>query len=686
MAAARSAGAPGIALRGLLARDGRRAPPVAVGALAVAVFTWWAVDEGGAAPGSWYPGALLFLAALVAVVRPGDQRRLQAPGRWALAALAAFTLWSFLSLTWADAPGDAWDGANRTLLYLTVFVLFAALPWKPAEAGVFLTAFALVTAGVGAWAVIRGIGGSDPAMLSGGRLAGPVGYENASAALFLAAFWPAVLLASRPATPWQARGILLAASSVLLNLCVLTQSRGSLIAGATALVLAVALTRERARLLLALAGLGVTTLASLPALLAVYDAAPADSGDALLRAAGVMGLSAAILLASGLASGRVARLPASVRRPTMPMRWLAATAAAALALGGLVLAGARPTAVPGAVGALTVESRFTAGAESGRYDFWRVAARQFAQHPLQGAGADNFAHDYARERRRREEPLYPHSVIMRTLGQTGIVGGVLLGGFFAAAFLSVRRLRGGGTREGVAVAAFVCAAAWLAHASIDWLWELPALTAPALACLGLIAGLCATSGACAAPEPSRPRLRHAGAIAVAVTGAAAVSYALPALAAREIEHAVARWDGDPAAALRGLERARRLNPLSDRADVIAGALTLQAGDRRRARRWFRRALSRDARNWYAEAALALVDLRDGRRAAALARLERARRLNPLEPAIAAAPSAAQRATPAPLDVEARVAGLAVPGPLGRRPVGCRPVLGLAAACVRGAGT
>jgi hypothetical protein len=675
-----------MALRGLLARDGRRAPPVMVGALAIAVFTWWAVDEGGAAPGSWYPGALVFLAALVAVARPGDRHRLQAPGRWALAALTAFTAWSFLSLAWADAPGDAWDGANRTLLYLTVFLLFAALPWKPSEAGVVLAAFVLATAGVGVWAVIRAMGGSDPAMLSGGRLAGPVGYENASAALFLAAFWPAVLLASRRETPWQARGILLAAASVLLNLCVLTQSRGSLIAGATALVLAVALTRERARLLLALAGLGVTTLASLPALLAVYDAAPADPGDALLGAGGAMGVSAAILLASGLASGRVARLPASVRRPTMPMRWLAATAAAALALGGLALAEARPAAVPGAVRDLTVESRFTAGAESGRYDFWRVAVRQFAEHPLQGAGADNFAHDYVRERRRREEPLYPHSVILRTLGQTGIVGAVLLAGFVAAAFLGVRRLGDGGAREGVAVAALVCAAAWLAHASIDWLWELPALAAPAMAFLGVIAGLGMASAASGAPQPSRPRLRLARAMAVAVAGAAAVSYALPALAAREIERAVARWDGDPAAALRGLERARRLNPLSDRADVIGGALTLRAGDRRRARRWFRRALSRDARNWYAEAALALVDLRDGRRAAAVARLERARRLNPLEPAIAAAASAAQQGRPAPFGVEARVSGLAVPGPLGRRPVGCRPVLGLAAACARGAGT
>ena len=77
----------------------------------------------------------------------------------ALAALAAFTVWSFLSITWADARGDAWDGANRTLLYLLVFALFAALPWTAAEASILLGAFALATAVAGAWAVGATLGG-----------------------------------------------------------------------------------------------------------------------------------------------------------------------------------------------------------------------------------------------------------------------------------------------------------------------------------------------------------------------------------------------------------------------------------------------------------------------------------------------------------------------------------------------
>jgi O-antigen ligase len=684
MTGAQLAGVPGAALRRLLLRDGRRVPPVALGLPAIALFAWWAANEGGAAPGAWYPGALLFLAALVVCARPDDLRRLPPFARRALAMLALFSAWSFLSVAWADARGDAWDGANRTLLYLTVFVLFAAVRWKPAEAAVVLAGFALATAGVGAWEVVQAIAGSDPAAFAGGRLAGPVGYENATAALLLAAFWPALLLASQRETPWPARGVLLAAASVLLDLCVLAQSRGSLVAGTTALVLALVLTRERGRLLLALSALAMTTLAALPALLSVYDAVPGEGRDALARAGLAIALSAAVLLAAGLASRYLDRPPmASLWGARSPPRWVAAAAAAVLATGGLAVTLARTDAVPGAAGAPSLDSRFTAGVESGRYDFWRVAARQFVRHPLQGAGADNFAHDYARERRRGEEPLYPHSIMLGAFGQTGIVGGALLIGFLATACAGVLRPGRGRAREPVAVAALVCAAAWLVHATIDWLWELPALAAPAMACLGLIAGLSVTAGAHSGPALRRVRLGRAAAAAVAIVAAA--SYALPALAAHEIERAVLRVGTDPAAALRGLERARSLNPLSDRADVIGGALALEAGDLPRARRSFQRALARDAQNWYPEAVLAVIDLREGRRTAALARLSRARRMNPLEPAIAAAMSAGRRGVPAPPEVQARLSRLTVPGPLGRRPVGCRPVLGLAAACARSAG-
>jgi hypothetical protein len=339
-----------------------------------------------------------------------------------------------------------------------------------------------------------------------------------------------------------------------------------------------------------------------------------------------------------------------------------------------VLVAALVVAGLGAVVAGAVGTRFAGGAGSGRYDFWRVAWTQLKRHPLQGAGADNFAHDYARERRGREEPLYPHSIEWRTLGQTGLVGAVLLAAFFIAACATARR----STADPVTVAALVSAAAWLAHATIDWLWELPALGAPAMACLGLVAARPGAPRGAAAPPA-----RGLGAALVAAGCVAAASYALPALAAGEIERGVAVWHRDPAAAQQRLERARQLNPLSDRADVVAGTLALADGDVAAAGRAFRRAAARDPGNWYAQAQLGAVELQRARRAGAIAALGRARRMNPNEPAIALALDAARAGRPLPREVEARMAEHAVPGPRERHSVDCRPVLGLGTNCPDG---
>jgi hypothetical protein len=628
---------------------------VVVGLVVVTVLAWWMAHEGGFGPGAWYPGALLLLALLVAVVRPAGLSGLPARGRWSVLLFAAFTAWSYLSIAWADARGDAWDSANRALLYLTVFVLFAGLRWRRVEAAAVLGAFVLLTVTVGMLEIVIALVGDASRVFESGRLAGPIGYENASAALFGIAFWQAVVLAADRAAPRPARAVLLAMAGLLLELCVLTQSRGSLISLTAGLVCALALTRERARLLLALSATALAALLSLPALVAVFDRPPDTGGTVLDTAMIVMALSAVALSAVGWASPRLdGWSPTRRLRPGLHLGWGTAAVVAILA-----------------AGALAASSRFTAGVESGRYDFWRVAMLQVADHPLQGAGAGNFTDDYARERHRHEQPQYPHSIVLDAFGQTGVVGGLLLLGFLATALLSA-------TRGPVAVAAAASAAAWLGHASIDWLWEVPAVTAPAMACLGLVVGAARPNDR----EDSDRPLWLARVLALGVALAAAVSYMLPALAAREIERAVRRWDSDPAGALRELDRARRLNPLTDRADVVAGALTLESGDRAVARRAFERAAVRDPGNWYPRAALGLLELQDGARAAAIAQLRQAQRMDPREPAITAALAAAQQGRAAPPGVRTRLVQTALPGPLGRRPATCRPVLGLATACSR----
>jgi hypothetical protein len=640
---------------------GQRAARRAVGVLVVALFAWWAVADGGYAPGAWYPGALMLLVAIAGCVRPRMLRDVPPGARLALAALAGFTAWTFCSIAWADARGDAWDGANRTLLYLMVFALFAVVPWTVAEAAAGLGAFALATAGVGAWEIGRVVvAGADASVFVDGRLAGPVGYENASAALFLVAFWPALLLAAHPLAPGWARAIMLATAGLLLELTVLAQSRGALVAGVVTLTLAVLLVRNRILLLASLLAVGAVTAASLPTLLGVYEAAPREPD--LGPVAIALGLSAAVLVATGLVLGRVAGGRGRLVRGVAAAAVVLTTAGAALAI-----AAGTPA-----------DSRLAAGLGSGRYDFWRVATLEFVRHPLGGVGADNFAHDYVRERRRREEPLYPHSLALRAVTQLGAVGGALLALFVGAVVVAVRRLPSGDLgRSAVSVAAFVAGAVWLVHGSIDWLWEMPAVAAPAMACLGLAAGL----------GPRAPEVR-AGASTVARAGAAIVacaaglSLALPALSAREVEGAVRAWRSDPGGALRRLERARELNPLTDRPDLVAGAVARRAGDRERARRAFLAALGRDDRNWHAHVEVALLDLQDGRRPAALVRLRRAHELNPREPVIGVAIRATARGQQPSRALLDRLSELAIPRPIGRGPVDCRPVLGLGSSCVR----
>jgi hypothetical protein len=635
--------------------DGCRASRVLVGLFMVTVVAWLTQHEGGYAPGAWYPAALLMLASGVAVVRPTALSALPRLGRWSMALFALFVAWSYLSIAWAHAQGDAWDSANRALLYLTVFAVFAGLGWRRGEAATALSVLAVATAALGAGAVIGGLTGDASDSFSGGRLAGPIGYENASAALFGIAFWPAIVLAADRWMPRLARGALLAAAGVLLELCVLAQSRGSLISLALGLVCAVALTHDRPRLVAALAAVAVTTLASLPALLAVFDHPPDLGGDTLDTAAAAIVASAVVLFAAGLALPRLDRWSPAGPHRAVRLAWAAAAVVAVLA-----------------AGTLAASSRFTAGIESGRYDLWRVSLLQVGDHPVQGAGAGNFAEDYARERNRHEQPLYPHSIVLGAFGQTGIVGGLLLVGFLATALLCV-------TRVPVSVAGAASAVTWVAHASLDWLWEMPAVTVAPMACLGLVVS---SSAAEVLPARLRPWPGPARAVVALAAVAATLSYALPALAAREVERAVRRWDADHAGALHALDRARRLNPLTDRADLVAGGLALRGGDRQEARIAFLRATSRDGSNWYPQAAIGALDLLEDRQPEAVARLRAAQRMNPREPAIAEALAAAERGGPLPSGVLARLHDQAMPGPLGRRPVTCRPVLGLSAGCAR----
>jgi O-antigen ligase len=617
-----------------------------VGALGFAVFCIWAGKDAGFATTTWYPGALFLLGLLVvlALADPASLTAVPRPAAVAALLLFAFAAWSCASIAWSSAKGVAWDGANRTVLYAAVYLLFVALRRHRVSAVVWLVGFGAVVAAIGFVDLARAAFGSDPAQFFlNGRLAAPAGYPNAACALFVFCAWAPAYLAARREVPPLVRGAVLAVACVLSQLAVVTQSRASLVVIPVAVLVYVALVPFRVRALLPLAAVGVALVVTVHRLVAPYvplthgrDAAPA------LRAVvwTLIVSAVAVFVAWSLFALVDRRFRVPRRAVVVTQTVLSVLLILALAAGIALLAVGSPrdrvahawrdfkSGYPSATGS---SSHFSSGLGNNRYDFWRVALDEFRRHPLNGVGADNFAEDYVAQRHSNEEPLYPHSLELRVLAQTGVVGALLFGGFLvAAAVAALRMFRGRSVADGT-VRAGVAAAVYVGlHGSIDWFWEFPALTAPAIAALALAAG---TNDPAPVGKDHRSRRTLAAAAVVVTAVVAACSFVLPWTADRLEQRAAAEWPTNARAAFHDLDRAGRLNPVSPDPDLLAGAIASKLGDVATMREAFRRALARDPRQWYARLELGIAEATGGRRAAALRQLAAARRLDPREPVV-----------------------------------------------------
>src|SRR6202451_1243733 len=160
------------------------APATVPALVAIALFVVWATSQAGYPVTHWAPGGLLVLALLgiaLGVVRL-RLAEVPLPVKVALACLAGYTAFSFASILWAAVPGDAWEGANRTLLYLLVFALFALWPPRGRSAALLLGGWTLGMIGPAACAPLHvdaAAARSLQLLLPEGRLVYPAGYVNA---------------------------------------------------------------------------------------------------------------------------------------------------------------------------------------------------------------------------------------------------------------------------------------------------------------------------------------------------------------------------------------------------------------------------------------------------------------------------------------------------------------------------
>ena len=611
--------------------------------LAVCVFVWWTAAEGGVDLSRSYPGGVLVFGALfvLMVAQPRQVGAASTLVRTAVLLAAALGLLMLLSTLWADVPADAWDGGNRTLMYAGCFALFALTPFRTWTLAVCVGIWAAGVAGMGAASLLSAATNGDLGWIfDDNRLSQPVGYVNATCAICLMAFWPAVVLASRRELPVAARAVLLGVAFVLVDLAVLAQSRASLVAFPLTAAAAFLLVPGRVRLLLTLLPVALGVALTLGPMLDVFPALDDGVGRAAAEDAFralVIGF-VLVVLAAAVAASVDRRVTVSARTARRADRALAVGAAAlvlAASVGALVAVGHPVARASDAWDEFNSGypddfegSHFTGGGFGDyRADYWRVALGQFREQPLLGAGADNFAAAYIKERRFDNEAHFPHSIQVAILSSTGIVGSVIFLALIGCAGASF--FRGWRGRDPLAVAvgaaAMLVFTHWLVHGSIDWFLEIPALGAPAFAFLGAAA-------ATGSPrESGRPSSALAYGIAAAAAAAVVVA-APPWLATRRIESATAGWQERPGESIRGLERAATLDPLSDRPYLLAGAIANRTGRPERARSLLLRALERNRLNWYARLELAIAEAALDHRAAALAALDAVEQLNPREPA------------------------------------------------------
>ncbi len=631
----------------------------------MALFTVWATDQAGYPLTHWAPGGLIVLAlvGIAAAIVPPRIGEMPRAVKIALLALAAYTVLSFLSILWAGSPGDAWEGANRTLLYLLVFILFAAWPQRGASAALLLVAWTLAMVALAGFALLHEANGNIATLLPEGRLAYPTGYPNANAAQWLMAFWPAVLLARSERLWWGLRGVLAGGAVLLACVALLSQSRGSLYATPVMAVLVFALLPGRLRTFAVLVPIVVAIGAVAPTALRVSDRINSASDPRGALHSATVAIFAASLLAGIVVAGAAALEarrslpPAAAARVRRGVGAVAILTLVAILAGGWAAAGNPLTRLEhgwesfkgGYVTTNHSASRLTSGLGSNRYDFYRVALNEFAAHPLVGIGVDNYAQQYLLHGRSKETPHYPHSVELRTLIQTGLAGALLaLVGLGAALFAGARALRGPDGPDplarAVAAAALAGFAYWAVHGSVDWFWEFAGLGAPAFALLGLSCALAprvpprplpSEPPASPAASPRRTSAARrawapaAGALLTAVLIAA--SFAAPWLSERQVQRAAREWPTHPANAYARLNDAARLNPLSDEPYLVAGSIALRFGDLPRADREFSLALGRVPNGAYATLERGAIASSTGHQRAALALLGRAARLNPRDP-------------------------------------------------------
>jgi O-antigen ligase len=624
--------------------------------LGFALTTYLALSGGGydIVPRSQIGLVLWWLLLLGLVTGILPRVSWSAATRVGAAVLAGFFIWTWLATVWTTNQEDTLIEVGRVATYAGPLVLGAsALSRNSGRALVYGLASGIAV--VCAVAVLSKLlpslypGNPTSAIYLTPRLSYPFDYSD-GVGEFAALGVPLLWFVSSGARSIWGRALGGAGLPVVLLCLGMTVSRGGILATVLGALVFLALSPDRLPKLVS--GL-IGALATFILMVALISRHTLAEGLTVAPAGQRHSMLLILLVVVGMAAVVQAAVATGGRRWSRPAWSLVAPKAARttwLAIASAVLAGAVLFFATGTAHKLweqfkqpnvptggSTYFRLLSVAGSHRYQYWRVALRAFDSSPWHGIGPGTFQFYWAQHQKLGEYVLNAHSLWIETLAELGIIGLVLLAGFFAWTIITgaVRASRLPAPERATRVAAVSSLCAFCAAAAFDWDWQIgviPLLTM-------FLAAFCLSSTNTRVLPDAVLRLKRRGTRRLAAKGllAAAALVALWAIArplgttvaVRASQRAASR--GQLVVALKDAADAQRLEPEAASPRLQRALILEQLGAIGQANQAINAAVRYAPTDWEIWLVASRLATEQDKPALALRDYRRARSLNPRSP-------------------------------------------------------